>query len=319
MANNATQWKTDNYKFVGKEFDYQYKNMLNATGLLQIIGRELTDSIDYEITGMDGFAEMQKYDGTNLVHGKPKRGFKTILTPEEFNLTYDLGLKQVKNDQTGQTRKAGKYLGRSAVMTQYLQALRMFANAYSANYTGGDGKAWAATDHPVASKYSEGRGYIADAEAGTYSNLITDALTTAGIDKARVQGSKFVAPTGLPMGLNYDMVLVSLDMEPVAAKLLGRENKLTPMKDPDSAENAASSVSDLRYMVVAAGNDGLKGKQWALCDSSFMKEIALLVETTAPTVMETELDNPLIQRFVAYADYVFGFGDGRPIIFSNPA
>ena len=30
-------------------------------------------------------------------------------------------------------------------------------------------------------------------------------------------------------------------------------------------------------------------------------------------------DNPLITDYIGYVDFAFGFGDARPIIFSNPA
>ena len=319
MGNVATAWKTDNYKFVGKEFDYSYVDFLSKQGIMSLIGSELTNSIDYEITGMDGYGELQPYDGTNLVHGTPKRGFKTIITPKEFNLTRDLGMKQVKVDRTGQSNKTGKYLGRSAAITRYLYALRMIARAYDSNYVGGDGKKWAATDHPIASKYSEGRGYIADADAGTFSNLFTGKLGTKTIDDMRRAGRDYVAPTGLPMALKHDMLLVSSKLEAQAASLLGRGRQYRPMKDPESAENAASTISDMQWMVVGDGKDGLQGEQFAICDSTMLKEVALVVDITPPKVMETELDNPLIQRFVAYADFGYGFGDARPIIFSTGA
>lgn len=204
-------------------------------------------------------------------------------------------------------------------MTMYLHGLRLFANAYNPGKLGGDGRPWAATDHPIASLSSDGRAYVADPEAGTYSNLINLELGTKALDDARVMASKFITPEGLPFDGQYGLLLVSPDLEPMASKLLGRESKLKPLKDPESAENAANSNYDLNWMVVGAGKDGLKGKQWALCDPEMMQETTLLVVTTEPEVQETELDNPLIQRFVAYADFAYGFGDGRPIIFSNPA
>ena len=319
MGNIGTAWKTDNYKFVGKEFEYTYTDFLNKQGIMSILGSELTSSIDYEITGMDGYGELQRYDGTNLVHGTPKRGFKTIITPEEFNLTRDLGRKQVKVDRTGQTNKTGKYLGRSAAITRYLYALRMFGRFNDSNYKGGDGKAWGATDHPVASMYSEGRGYIADPDAGTFSNLFTLGLGTKAIDEMRQVGRDYVAPTGLPMALKHDMLLVSSKLEAKAASLLGRGRQYRPMKDPESAENAASTISDMQWMVVGDGKDGLQGEQFAICDSDMLKEVALVVDITKPEVIEAELDNPLIQRFVAYADFGYGFGDARPILFSTGA
>ena len=46
---NTTAWKSDNYKFVGKAFDYAYANRLNK--LLAILGVASSNSIDYELTG----------------------------------------------------------------------------------------------------------------------------------------------------------------------------------------------------------------------------------------------------------------------------
>ncbi|MBQ7713452.1 MAG: hypothetical protein IJT71_01005, partial [Oscillospiraceae bacterium] len=63
MPNN-TAWKTDNYKFVGKAFDYAYANRLSK--LLAILGVASSNSIDYELTGSGGYGELQPYDGSNL-------------------------------------------------------------------------------------------------------------------------------------------------------------------------------------------------------------------------------------------------------------
>ena len=58
-----------------------------------------------------------------------------------------------------------------------------------------------------------------------------------------------------------------------ARKLLGDDKNvdLMPKKDPESAENMASSIYGLKWMCVGAGSGpnalGFKGKQWALVDS----------------------------------------------------
>ena len=83
MSNTA--WKSDNYKFVGKAFDYAYANRLNK--LLAILGVASSNSIDYELVSSGGYGEMPAYDGDNLNEGAKKRGFKTIITPEEFSLS----------------------------------------------------------------------------------------------------------------------------------------------------------------------------------------------------------------------------------------
>ena len=79
----TNEWKSDNYKFVGKAFDTAYDNRLNK--LLPIIGEEKTNSIDYEMTGTEGYGELERYDGANLNKGTAKRGFKTVIRPEFAN------------------------------------------------------------------------------------------------------------------------------------------------------------------------------------------------------------------------------------------
>ena len=49
MPNNFGNWKTDNYKFVGKAFDFAYADRLNK--LSPIVGEVNAKSIDHELTG----------------------------------------------------------------------------------------------------------------------------------------------------------------------------------------------------------------------------------------------------------------------------
>ena len=83
-----TAWKTDNYAFVGKTFDMRYAQRINT--LSPIFGETTTTSVDYELTGSGGFGEMERYDGANLNKGGMKRGFKTIITPQEFSKSADV-------------------------------------------------------------------------------------------------------------------------------------------------------------------------------------------------------------------------------------
>lgn len=310
-------WKTDNYKFVGKAFDFAYANRLNK--MLLILGEVNSNSIDYELSGTGGYGEMQRYDGQNLNQVQMSRGFNRIIRPEEFTSTVSIGRKQAKVDKMGECRKVGKRLGDSAAMTVYLHALRMFGNAFNAAYTGGDGVCWANAAHPVASKGSEGRTYIVDPDAGTYSNLITKALSVANINEAQVLGGKMMTPDGLPLAANFNLLLVSPDLEAEAKKICGDGGKLRPVRNPADDTNAANPLYDLNYMVVGGGNLGLTGKQWALCDRELMKEICKIVYITRPEVIHHDTDNPLIDTFTGYVDFGVGWGDARQIIFSNPA
>lgn len=312
-----TAWKTDNYKFVGKAFDYAYANRLNK--FLSIVGVANAKSIDYELTGSGGYGEMPKYDGNNLNEGQKKRGFKTIITPEEFSLSESVGYKQAKVDKSGECGRVGKMLGNSAAMTVYAHMLRMFHNAYDSDYKGGDGKPWAATDHPVASKGSQGRKFIADPESGTFSNKIALQLSVANISKAQSMASRMTTPDGLPFLADMSLLLVSPELEADAKKICGDNGKFRPHQNPDDNTNAANPLADLQYMVVGGGNDGFTPRQWAICDPALMREMVKLVYITRPTVMQTALDNPLKDLYTGYVDFGCGWGDARQIIFSDPS
>ena len=312
-----TAWKTDNYKFVGKAFDYAYANRIGK--LLSILGVAASNSIDYELTGSGGYGEMPAYDGENLNEGQKKRGFKTIITPEEFSLSESVGYKQAKIDKSGECSRVGKMLGNSAAMTVYMHALRMFAGAFDPNRVGGDGKSWAATDHPNASLGSQGRRFVPDAESGTYSNLITKALSVSAITEAQSMAGRFTTPDGLPLLADMNLLLVSPELEAEAKKICGDNGKFRPVRNPDDSSNAANPLADLQYMVIGGGNDGFSAKQWAICDPALMREMVKLVYITRPTVMQTALDNPLKDLYTGYVDFGCGWGDGRQIIFSNPA
>lgn len=317
MSNvSATAWKGDNYKFVGKAFDYAYADRLNK--LSPILGSANSKSIDYELAGAGGFGELTPYDGSNLNMGSQKRGFKTLITPVEYTKSAPVGYKQAKVDKLGETKKVGTRLGDSAALTVYLHALRMFGHAFDPRYVGGDGKPWAAEDHPVASLMDENRRRIADPDAGVFSNLIAETLSVKAITKAQSMAGRFVTPDGMPFLCQMDTVLVSPELEAEAKKLFGETQKLRPVQNPEDNSNAANPVYDLGYIVVGGGNDGFESKQWALCDRRLMKEVANIVYLTRPKVFNTELDNPLIDLYTAYVDFACGWGDARPIIFSNP-
>ena len=306
-------WKTDNYKFVGKAFDMRYANRINT--LAPLLGTKTTNSIDYELTGAGGFGEMQPYDGENVNKGSLKRGFKTIITPGEFSTSIPVGYKEAKIDKSGECRKVGTRLADSASMTVYMHVLRCFGGAWDPNTVGGDGKPWASAAHPVASRGSVGRKFIVDEDAGSYSNVMSDALSISAITAAQSMANRFITPDGLPFLCEMDTLLVSPELEATAKKLCGDDARL----DPESAAHGANPVHGLKYIVVGGGEDGFTKKQWAVCDRRLMKELFMLVYITKPQVLQSQLDNPLIDMYTAYADFGIGWGDARQIIFSNPA
>ena len=263
---------------------------------------------------------MAEYDGSNLNTVSLKRGFKTVITPVEYTLSIPVGYKQAKIDKMGETKKVGSKLGDSAALTVYLHVLRMFANAWNADgrHNGGDGVSWANAAHPVASRGSQGRRFEADTDAGTYSNISTDAFSVSAITAAQARANRFVTPDGMPFLCDFDTVLIAPELEEKAKKMFGENARLMPTQNPEDNTNAANPVYGMRYIVMGGGADGFTGKQWAVCDRRLMKEIVNIVYNTRPTVMQQEQDNPLVDLYTAYADFGVGWGDARQIIFGDP-
>lgn len=318
MPNNFGNWKTDNYKFVGKAFDFAYADRLNK--LAPVVGEVNAKSIDYELTGSGGYGEAMVYDGENLNTAELHRGFKTVITPVEYTVSVPVGYKQAKIDKMGETKKVGTKLGDSMAITVYLHVLRMFANAWNSDgyHNGGDGVSWASAAHPVASRGSQGRRFEVDTDAGTYSNISTDAFSVGAITAAQARANRFVTPDGLPFLCDLDTVLIAPELEEKAKKMFGENARLTPTQNPDDNTNAANPVYGMRYIVMGGGADGFKAKQWAVCDRRLMKEIVNIVYNTRPMVMQQEQDNPLKDLYTAYADFGVGWGDARQIIFGDP-
>lgn len=193
-------------------------------------------------------------------------------------------------------------------MTVLNEFYRLFGNAFS--ITGADGASWASESHKINSESNE-----------TYSNLITSNLSVSAITTAQTKASKFVTPDGLAFAGNYDLLLVSPELEPKAKEICGPNSRLIPEKNPDSdaGQNAANPIYGMKYIVVGGGGIGFSGKQWAIADSMLLPEILKLVYITEPTVLVANQSNPLMTDYIGYVDFGFGFGDARPIIFSNPS
>ena len=313
--NNA--WKNDLYPLIDKVFDYEYRNRIGA--LRKIVSEVDSRSAEYRVEGMGGYGELPEYTG-ELHNMDQRRGFVTVIRPVQKAGSIDIDYKYAKIDKSGEARSAGRRAAYSAAMSVYMGVLRMFGSAFNAEVLGGDGKPWAATDHPIASDHDEEGVAIADAEAGTYSNLITEELSVSAITNANIMANRFVTPDALgPRMADRGILLVSPELEGKAREICGPQAKMSPQLNPDNANNAANPVCGMQYMVIGGGDVGFTAKQWAVADASLLRECAKVIYISRPTVIRAALDNPLIARVVPYVDFGVGWTDARPIIFSNPA
>ena len=298
--NDVYTWQNDLYPLVTKRFSDRYAQRTDVMKL--VIGEETIDRVDSREEGIGGYGEIPDYDGTTIPELDQKRGFVKIYTPKEKAAKASISYKKAKVDMSGEAKKTGTRLADSLAMTRLMDFYRMFANGFSASYVGADSKALFAIDHPVNN----------EAGADTFSNLITSVFSISAITAAQTSARRFVTFDGLPFLCQFDLALISPELEPKAKEFFGKEAKLIP----ESAEHGANPVYGLKYFVI----DGFTAKQWAVGDAMLIKEYMKIVNITKPMVLyNKEASNPLIAFYTAYADYILGWSEARMIIGSNPA
>lgn len=297
--NDVYTWQNDLYPLVTKRFDLEYAQYTNV--MKSVIGEEITDRVDVREEGISGFGEVPDYDGSTIPELTQKRGYVATYTPKEKLAKVTVSYKKAKVDMSGEAAKTGTRLSNSIGMTKLMDFYRLFANGFNASYLGSDSKALFATDHPVST----------ESGAGTYSNLLTDTFAISAITKAQTQARRFETPDGFPFMCKYDLVLVSPELEPKAREFFGKEAKLIP----ESAENGANPVYDMKYFVI----DGFTAKQWAVGDARLIKQMMKCITITKPRVDMQKASNPYFSEYFVYSDYVMGWSDSRQIIGSNPA
>lgn len=297
MKNEIYTWANDMYPLVKKRFDDRYVSRMNLIG--KVAGIVNQNELTYELPGLGGYGELPVYNGKTLTTADGEKAFLTTIAPVERALSLPVSYKRAKIDIVSEAEKTGTRLADSAYMTVLSEFYRVFGDAFTK--IGADGVSWASASHPVNTDKS-----------ATFSNLVRTELSVEAITAAQAQAQAFVTADGLPFVANFDLLLVSPELEATARLLCGEDALLTPM-------DGIGGHGQMKYMVCGGGALGLSGKQWAIADSMLLPEVLKLVYITEPNVVVSPRDNPLVTDYIAYVDFAFGFGDARPIIFANPA
>ncbi len=296
-TNDIYTWSNDMYPLVKKRFDERYASRMNA--IANVAGIITGAEANYELRGLGGYGELPVYEGGELTYGDDSKSFLTTITPVERALAIPISYKRAKLDIVGEADKTGVRLADSAYMTVLNEFYRVFGNAFTVN--GADGVPLASRAHPV----GNGDGQV-------FSNLFDAELSVAAIADAQKMAANFVTADGLPFAASFDLLLVSPELEATAREICGEDALVTPFG------TVGGTPYGMKYMVIGSGELGLTGKRWAIADSMLLPEVLKLVYITEPTIVVSPRDNPLMTDYIAYVDFAFGFGDARPIIFSDP-
>ena len=270
----------------------------------EIFETESSDRAFEEEVLIVGFGNARdKSEGQSVGYDSASEGFTARYTHETVALAFALTEEAVEDnlyDRLG--ARYTKALARSMAHTKQVKAANVLNNAFSSSFTGGDGKALVATDHPLAG-------------GGTFSNrpsAFAD-LNETSLENALISISTFVDDRNMILALQGTKLVVPPQLQFVADRLL---------ETPGRVETADNDINAIRNM-------GLLPQGYAV--NHFLTDTdAFFVMTDVPdgfkhferspiaTSMEGDFNTGNV-RYKARERYSFGFSNPRAVFASQGA
>ena len=270
----------------------------------EIFETESSDRAFEEEVLIVGFGNARdKSEGQSVGYDSASEGITARYTHETVALAFALTEEAVEDnlyDRLG--ARYTKALARSMAHTKQVKAANVLNNAFSSSFTGGDGKALVATDHPLAG-------------GGTFSNrpsAFAD-LNETSLENALISISTFVDDRNMILALQGTKLVVPPQLQFVADRLL---------ETPGRVETADNDINAIRNM-------GLLPQGYAV--NHFLTDTdAFYVLTDCPdgfkhferspisTSMEGDFNTGNV-RYKARERYSFGFSNPRAVFASQGA
>jgi len=270
----------------------------------EIFETESSDRAFEEEVLIVGFGNARdKSEGQSVGYDSASEGFTARYTHETVALAFALTEEAVEDnlyDRLG--ARYTKALARSMAHTKQVKAANVLNNAFSSSFTGGDGKALVATDHPLAG-------------GGTFSNRPSAYadLNETSLENALISISTFVDDRNMILALQGTKLVVPPQLQFVADRLL---------ETPGRVETADNDINAIRNM-------GLLPQGYAV--NHFLTDTdAFYVLTDCPdgfkhferspisTSMEGDFNTGNV-RYKARERYSFGFSNPRAVFASQGA
>jgi len=194
-----------------------------------------------------------------------------------------------------------KALARSMAHTKQVKAAAVLNNAFTGGATaGGDGKALAATDHPLLS-------------GGTFSNRPTVAsdLNETSLEDALISIAGFVDERGLKVALRGMKLIIPRQLQFVAERLMVSNLRV------GTADNDVNALKSMGMLPEGyAVNDFLTDPDAWFVKTDAPRGFVHFERVRMTTGMENDFDTGNM-RFKARERYSFGFSDPR-CVFASP-
>ena len=270
----------------------------------EIFETESSDRAFEEETMIVGFGNAKvKTEGQGVEFDNATEGFTARYSHETIALAFALTEEAIEDnlyDRLG--ARYTKALARSMAHTKQVKAASVLNNAFSSSFTGGDGKALVATDHPL-----QGGGTLSN-RPSTYSDLNETSL-----EDAIISVSTFVDDRNMVIALQGKKLVIPPQLQFVADRLLNTPGRVgTSDNDINSIKNMGMVSDGYTVNNFLTDNDA-----WFLltdCPDGFKH----FERSPLSTSMEGDFDTGNV-RFKARERYSFGFSNPRCVFASQGA
>tara|TARA_B100001063_G_C16732140_1_gene539920 strand:+ start:487 stop:1395 length:909 start_codon:yes stop_codon:yes gene_type:complete len=270
----------------------------------EIFETESSDRAFEEETMIVGFGNAKvKTEGQGVEFDNATEGFTARYSHETIALAFALTEEAIEDnlyDRLG--ARYTKALARSMAHTKQVKAASVLNNAFSSSFTGGDGKALVATDHPL-----QGGGTLSN-RPSTYSDLNETSL-----EDAIISVSTFVDDRNMVIALQGKKLVIPPQLQFVADRLLNTPGRVgTSDNDINSIKNMGMVSDGYTVNNFLTDNDA-----WFLltdCPDGFKH----FERSPLSTSMEGDFDTGNV-RFKARERYSFGFSNPRAVFASQGA
>lgn len=256
----------------------------------------------------DAFIDDQEFAHTGPMQPKAQGQMMAVDSIQEgysvryMMVTYALRMivseEALKDCKYDEAIAGTKSMGRSAKLTQEYQGAGTFINSFSSSYTGGDGKALCASDHPLP-------------KGGTASNTLSTAmsLSETAIETMRTAMQKLPGSNGYVQdGYELRRIVVPED-------LWFRANRV--LKSDQQNDTANNAVNVLKGMGIAIGSNRYftsTTNWWGVSD---LEAGLRFVWREQPQFRQHNTEDNLTQTFSGYQRFAVGWSDWRDVYGSN--
>tara|TARA_Y100001970_G_C14199291_1_gene840133 strand:+ start:689 stop:1594 length:906 start_codon:yes stop_codon:yes gene_type:complete len=280
-------------------FGLEYKRYENQHA--EIFATETSDRAFEEEVMLSGFANAQvKPEGSGVTFDNAQETFTARYTHETIALAFSITEEAIEDNLYD--RLASRYtkaLARSMANTKQVKAANVLNNAFSSSFTGGDGKALCADDHPTI--------------AGTVKNeLSTSAdLNETSLEQSLIDIAALTDERGLKIAARGVKMIIPSELQFTAERLMKSQGR-TATADNDINAVVSMGMVPQGYRV----NNYLTDTDAFFIMTDVPNGLKMFVRSPIKTAMEGDFDTGNV-RYKARERYSFGFSDFRGI-FGSP-